>query len=252
MNMLLDVYRDCWERIVVFSSSWETDSTWDPLKRYMEEKEWNLAECGHSHYSDSVLANEIAMQQGIIAYQKSKGHKRLFGLLVIFDDMLSTREAIRGKQIEILYTRGRHFMASCWCSTQAYRKVSNVVRMNSDHEFIWRIRNGGDLNAWLDENSAIVGMDKLMEIYTAATSRPFSYLWLKKVATDDNDLFHPDGLNTTGVQITETVNNDHHGSEPRRRDRHDLPKHGVVKHQRAVRNGQQPALGVQRGGLRQS
>ena len=202
LNMCLEVYRDCFEKIVVFSSSWESDSTWDPLKQYFEEKEWNVDECGFSTYSDKVLSNIIEEQRAIIKYQKQKGHKRLFGILVIFDDMLNTREAIRGKQIETLYTMGRHFCASVWCSTQAYRRISNVVRMNSDHEFIWRLRNGGDLRAWVEENSAIVGEEKLMQIYNSAVLKPFGYLWLKKVATDDNDLFHPDGLGTPGVKIT--------------------------------------------------
>ena len=241
LNMLLDVYRDAWERIVVFSSSWETDSTWEPLKQYMREREWNLDECGFSTYSDTVLSGIIAEQAAIVRWQKAKNHKRLFGLLVIFDDMLSTREAIRGKQIEILYTRGRHFHASVWCSTQAYRRISNVVRMNSDHEFVWRLRNGGDLHAWLEENSAIVGLDKLMEIYTNATSRPYGYLWLKKTATDDNDLFHPNGLNTPGVQITNEVNDDH-SSVSRQRHGSDLPEHRAVQHSGQPRGVKQPAL----------
>ncbi len=72
------------------------------------------------------------------------------------------------------------------------------MRFNSDHEFVWRLRNGQDLRAWAEENSAILGMDKLMEIYQKATSKPYGYLWLKKVATEDDDIFLPDGLGTPG------------------------------------------------------
>ena len=77
----------------------------------------------------------------------------------------------------------------------------NTVRFNSDHELIWRLRNGQDLQAWLEENSAIVGMDRLMEIYRKAVSKPYGYLWLKKAATNDDDLFYPGGLNTPGERI---------------------------------------------------
>ena len=201
-NMILDLYRDCFERIVVFSASWNTDSIWLPLKAYMREKEWNLDECGYTSYSDKVLADIIAEQSEIIKWQKSKNHKRLFGLLIVFDDMMNSREAVRGKQIEILYSRGRHNFCSVWCSTQSYRKISNVVRMNSDHELVWRLRNGQDLANWLMENSAIVGEEKLMEIYRKATTPTWGYLWLNKAATSDDDLFHPHGLGTPGEKIT--------------------------------------------------
>ena len=202
LHMCLDIYRDCFERIVVFSHSWNLDSTWDPLKEYMEEKEWNLNECGYDSYSDSALAAIIEEQQKIVAWQKAKNHKRLFSLLIIFDDMMSTREAMRGKQIEILYSRGRHMNISAWTSTQAYRKVLNTVRMNSDHELVWKLRNGQDLHAWLEENSAIVGMDRLLEIFRMATSKEYGYLWVNKAAKDEDDIFHPDGLNTPGIKIT--------------------------------------------------
>ena len=202
LNIILDLFRDCWERIVVFSASFNTDSIWDPFKAYCREKEWNLDECGFDHYSDKILSDCVAEQAQIIRWQKAKNHKRLFGLLIIFDDMMNTREAVRGKQIEKLYSQGRHNNCSVWCSTQSYKRVSNVVRQNSDHELIWRLRNGQDLGNWLQENSAIVGEDKLMEIYRKATTPQFGYLWLNKAAASDDDLFHPDGLGTPGEKIT--------------------------------------------------
>lgn len=201
VNLILDMFRDCWERIVIFSHSWETDSSWDPVKKYMKDKDWNLDECGHSSYSDSILKEILDEQAAIIRYQKEKKHKQLFGLLVIFDDMIQDRDAVRGRQIERCFTKGRHEMVSCWVSSQAYRKVSNIVRMNADHEAIWKLRNGQDLHAWLEENSAIIGVDRLMEVYKKATDKPYGYLWLKKTATDVNDLLHPDGFGNPGEKI---------------------------------------------------
>ena len=73
ISQILDLYRDVFERIYVFSHSWETDSAWNPVKAYMESKEWNLKECGFSSYSDAALANIIKTQEGIIRYQKEQG-----------------------------------------------------------------------------------------------------------------------------------------------------------------------------------
>ena len=215
--MLLTIYRDCFERIIVFSHSWNLDESYTPLKKYMEQKGWDLAECGYAGYNDEVLANIIAEQNRLIRYQKSKGMTKLWGLCLFFDDLIDSRAAMRGKNLEILYARGRHMNISVITSTQAYRKVLNTVRMNSDHELIWRLRNGQDLEAWIQENEALVGRDLLYDIYMRATSKPYGYLWVNKAADDDNDIFHPNGLGTPGEQIT---------SQSREEDVNDPPAKG--------------------------
>ena len=123
------------------------------------------------------------------------------GILIIFDDMMDSRAAMRGKQIEILYARGRHIFISCITSVQSVKKVSNVVRQQSEHVLCWRLRSSGDLDSFLDENSAIVPMDQLQQIYWKAVSKPYGYLWLNKTATDDDDIFHPYGLGTPGEKL---------------------------------------------------
>ena len=35
-NMILDLYRDCFSRIYIFSPSIEVDTTWSPVKQYIE------------------------------------------------------------------------------------------------------------------------------------------------------------------------------------------------------------------------
>ena len=188
------------ERIIVFSHSWETDSSWEPHKKYMLEKEWNLKECGFSSYSDAVLEKIIDEQAQITRYCKKKGTKCM-GILIIFDDMMDSRAAMRGKQIEILYARGRHIFISCITSVQSVKKVSNVVKQQSEHVLCWRLRSSGDLDSFLDENSAIVPMDQIQQIYWKAVSKPYGYLWLNKTATDDDDIFHPYGLGTPGEKL---------------------------------------------------
>ena len=36
-NMILDIYRDCFSRIFIFSPSIEVDATWRPVKDYVEK-----------------------------------------------------------------------------------------------------------------------------------------------------------------------------------------------------------------------
>jgi type IV secretory pathway VirB4 component len=35
-NMILDIYRDCFSRIFIFSPSIDVDHTWKPVKKYIE------------------------------------------------------------------------------------------------------------------------------------------------------------------------------------------------------------------------
>ena len=37
-NMILDIYRGCFSRIYIFSPSIDVDQTWDPVKKYIEDK----------------------------------------------------------------------------------------------------------------------------------------------------------------------------------------------------------------------
>ena len=36
-NMILDIYRGCFERIYIMSPSIDVDTTWDPVKKYIEK-----------------------------------------------------------------------------------------------------------------------------------------------------------------------------------------------------------------------
>jgi predicted AAA+ superfamily ATPase len=37
-NMILDIYKNCFSRIYIFSPSIDVDSTWLPVKKYIEEE----------------------------------------------------------------------------------------------------------------------------------------------------------------------------------------------------------------------
>ncbi len=38
-NMSLDIYKDCFSRVFIFSPSIEVDMTWGPVKSYIEKNE---------------------------------------------------------------------------------------------------------------------------------------------------------------------------------------------------------------------
>ena len=55
---------------------------------------------------------------------------------------------------------------------------------------MWRLRNAGDLEAWIEEVSAIADKKDLLQMYNEATGVPYGFLYLKLNAKDKNHMFY--------------------------------------------------------------
>ena len=80
-NMILDIYRDCFSRIYIFSPSIEVDSTWLPVKQYIE-KDMNVQNTKEEpiyfdHYDPQNLNIIIDTQHKVIDYKKNKNIKNI-------------------------------------------------------------------------------------------------------------------------------------------------------------------------------
>ena len=73
-NMILDIYRDCFERVYIFSPSINVDHTWLPVKSYLDNR-INLSEDEPSLYYDTYdpesLLSIIDTQKKIVEHQKN-------------------------------------------------------------------------------------------------------------------------------------------------------------------------------------
>ena len=131
-NMVLDIYRDCFSRIYIFSPSINVDSTWLPVKKYIEKslhldpKKENIY---FDHYDPSDLINIIATQHKVTDFMKKKTYKKLYQILVIVDDFADEASFSRhSKLLHSLYTRGRHNSISTITATQAFTALSTLIR----------------------------------------------------------------------------------------------------------------------------
>ena len=55
---------------------------------------------------------------------------------------------------------------------------------------MYRLRNQADLDAILEEVSAIYEKNTLYQLYRMATDEPYSFLYIKLTARDKNDMFY--------------------------------------------------------------
>lgn len=201
-NMVLDLYRDCFSRIYIFSPSINVDATWAPVKEYIakamnvksqndKDKIIDKDPIYFDHYDPQDLIKIISTQHKVTEFMKKQGYKKLYQILVIVDDFADEPSFARhSKLLHSLYTRGRHNSISTITATQAFTSLSTLIRKNATELFIYRLRNYRDLETFIEEVSAIYPKKVLMELYNIATSEPYSFLYVDLRAKDKNDMFY--------------------------------------------------------------
>ena len=193
-NMILDIYRNCFSKIYIFSPSIHVDASWSPVKEYIEKQ----MKVNHTdeepiymdHYDPNTLADIIDTQHKITDYMKKQNHKQLFQILVIVDDFADDPSFSRhSKLLHSLFTRGRHNSISTVVATQKFTAINPIIRVNATSLFVYRLRNYRDLESFIEEVSAVVDKKTLLELYNIATSEPYSFLYVNLVAKSKNDMF---------------------------------------------------------------
>ena len=189
-EILLKHHRNKYARIYYFSASAKVDDNLKPLQKYCEEVLGQKEPCLYDQWDESVIEELLERQTRIVEYMKQKKIKKKFYIAVICDDFANERRVVRGGLLERLYLRGRHINVSCFVLTQYYRLLSPAIRTNATCLAVFRMRNIKDLEAILEENSALVNKDKLKIMYEKAVSKPFGFLFLKLSETDVNHIFY--------------------------------------------------------------
>ena len=80
-NMILDIYKDCFERIYIFSPSINVDHTWQPVKKYISDKIMKSdeePEFYYDTYDPESLDKIINNQKKIVEYQKNKKIQNMY------------------------------------------------------------------------------------------------------------------------------------------------------------------------------
>lgn len=194
-NMILDIYKNCFSRIYIFSPSIDVDATWRPVKKYIEE-EMNVQNTKEEplyfdHYDPETLHKIIDTQHKVIDFMKKKNLKTLYSILVVVDDFADSPEFSRhSKILHALYTRGRHNSISTITATQKFSAIAPIIRVNATELYIYRLRNYKDLETFIDEVSAVADKKTLMQIYTLATTEPYSFLYVNLRAKKVSEMFH--------------------------------------------------------------
>ena len=192
-NLILDIYKGCFSRIYIFSPSIDIDDTWLPVKKYISE-ELTVTEDEQIYYQDfdgEAVQTILTTQKKVIDHQKKDPKtKKLFSILLIFDDVADNKAIHNNPALNSCFTRGRHSQISTILSTQKYNAVSTIIRTNMDSMYLFRLRNANDLQAVMDELSALLDKKILLEVYMKATEQRYSFLFIKLTSPTINDMFY--------------------------------------------------------------
>ena len=191
-NMVLDIYRNCFSRVYIFSPSIHIDSIWDPVKEYIKKelKPSKDEKYLFDHYDPKDLEKIIDQQYKITEYLKKQKKKKLYQILLIIDDFADSPEFTRKSPLlHQLYIRGRHSMISTITATQVYKVISPIVRKNVTDLIIFKLRNYADLEGIVEELAALTDKKIIHNIYKQAVEQPFAFLYVNLTAKNINDMF---------------------------------------------------------------
>ena len=192
VSLMLDIYPKAWERIYVFSPTVHLDSTWNKIKEFSRDvlRVPDEEETFFDTWDEAAVQSILKRQHDITKMSKDRKMKRLYGCLVVCDDFADDPRVVRSsKAIHELFTRGRHAQISTIVSVQKYRVLNPIIRVNATDLVVFRLRSLHELDAVIDENSALYGKENTKELYDYATKDPYSFLWINARAKHPEDTF---------------------------------------------------------------
>ena len=183
ISLILEQYRGVFERIYVFSPSVNIDDGWIPVKKYIEGDLGVNTEREQTYWDewDEAALRRIIQQQQrkITETSKKLEMKKLYQVLVVIDDFADTPQLHKPHgALDTLFIRGRHMQISTWVSSQKLRLISAAVRVNQQFLCCWRLRNQRELDAVIEELSALLPKEQLYRLYEQATREPYSFLFV--------------------------------------------------------------------------
>ena len=192
ISLILEQYRGVFERIYVFSPSVNIDDGWIPVRKCIEQDLGVNTEREQAYWhewDEAALKRIIQQQRKITDASKKLEMKQLYQVLVVINDFAAPQLHKAHGALDTLFIRGRHLQISTWVSSQKLRLISAAVRVNMQFLCCWRLRNQHELDAVIEELSALLPKDKLRRLYEQATRDPYSFLFVCYLKSK-NEMFH--------------------------------------------------------------
>ena len=194
LDLLLRHYRGVFDRIYLFSKSSTIDKNWDPLRKYVE-KELGVNQQEEQTFFDEfdaqALQEQMDLQMQVAEEAKKQKMKQIPQVLWIFDDLVDDERVMHSNSnlIATLAIRSRHFGGNIWVSTQKFRALANIIRINLTSLFIWpALSNRLERKAIIEEISGHYSPDQIEELLQHVSKRKHGFLFVNLKA-DPSEMF---------------------------------------------------------------
>ena len=145
-------------------------------ERFREES----AEAGRGNFQEfnpADLQGVIDKQQKLMGRLKERGARTLPNRLIVLDDIADNEQIARREVVlHLLFFRGRHTKISTLIATLKYRALAPQIGAQALSFFAFKLRSQQELDALLDEVSALGGRKLVGSHYREATKKPYSFL----------------------------------------------------------------------------
>ena len=196
-NICINHYRGAFERVIVVSPTAVSDtSTWGPVKKYLEKDkgiDLKREPAFFEEFDVGVLQQIVDRHKAVVQLQKDQGQRRLYNLLVVIDDFADDQRVMRhgknGQFLNQLFLKGRHWGGSTILSVQKLTLVSTPCRVNATGLLAFKVRNAKEYDAIESESSALIDRATFKSVWDAATSEPYSFLFIRLNAQNLDETF---------------------------------------------------------------
>lgn len=177
-NLLLRFYPSCFDSILYFSPTAEMDKTTKSFLKAFEDDERQELTIFDKHED---LMNIDSYIDIICEEQKKSKQEERKRILFVIDDCVGYKM----KQLNFMVSRHRHFNISVLISSQMYRKLDPIMRVNSTAIVICKVSNGKEF-AKLEEE-VLENIPNYMQHYETATAKRYDFLFFNMT---EQRLFH--------------------------------------------------------------
>jgi DNA helicase HerA-like ATPase len=192
-SLILDIYKNTFSDIFIFSPSVFLDSTWSPCIDYINEMTKNYKskqQYFFDTFEDDELNKILDNQTELIKFYKENNQLKMPNILIILDDWADDVRLKYNENINSIFVRGRHSYCSCIISSQKYYAISNIIRINASHMICFKIQNERDLKQIIESISALATKKDILAMYNKAVNdQAYSFLYINLSSKNDNKFY---------------------------------------------------------------
>lgn len=136
----------------------------------------------YSDYDEDTLRGIMEEQMTVVRLLKQYGKSKHLAnrILIIFDDLVGSKLFGNQRQnpFKMLNTNHRHYSASIFMVSQAYKEIPKTVRTNFSCLIIFEIPNDKEIEVIYEENSLYMKRPQWMEAYQYAVEGDHDFMFI--------------------------------------------------------------------------